>query len=338
MSKDRAIQRIAVLGAGAWGTALAAALHRAGREVLLWTRRAELAEEINRVHANPDYLPNVSLDAAIQAGADLDQAAKRDALLLVTPAQHLRRLCQSLAGKLKPGAPLVICSKGIEQGSLALMTEAAAEVLPGQPLAVLSGPNFAKEIAAGLPAATTLAAGDEALAQDLVAALGSRSFRPYASSDPIGAQVGGAVKNVIAIACGIVTGRRLGDNARAALITRGLAEVVRLGVALGARPETLMGLSGLGDLTLTCGAMQSRNYSLGVALGHGERIDAVLGARRSVAEGVFSAAAVAALAQRQGVEMPICAAVDRVVNAGADLDETIAGLLNRPFTSETAKP
>ncbi len=338
MSKDRAIQRIAVLGAGAWGTALAAALHRAGREVLLWTRRAELAEEINRVHANPDYLPNVSLDAAIQAGADLDQAAKRDALLLVTPAQHLRRLCQSLAGKLKPGAPLVICSKGIEQGSLALMTEAAAEALPGQPLAVLSGPNFAKEVAAGLPAATTLAARDETLAQDLVAALGSRSFRPYASSDPVGAQVGGAVKNVIAIACGIVTGRQLGDNARAALITRGLAEVVRLGVALGARPETLMGLSGLGDLTLTCGAMQSRNYSLGVALGHGERIDAVLGARRSVAEGVFSAAAVAALAQRQGVEMPICAAVDRVVNAGADLDETIAGLLNRPFTSETAKP
>ena len=217
------------------------------------------------------------------------------------------------------------------------MPAAAAEVLPGQPLAVLSGPNFAKEIAAGLPAATTLAARDETLAQDLVAALGSRSFRPYASSDPVGAQVGGAVKNVIAIACGIVTGRRLGDNARAALITRGLAEVVRLGVALGARPETLMGLSGLGDLTLTCGAMQSRNYSLGVALGHGERIDAVLGARRSVAEGVFSAAAVAALAQRQGVEMPICAAVDRVVNAGADLDETIAGLLNRPFTSETAK-
>ncbi len=337
MSKDRAIQRIAVLGAGAWGTALAAALHRAGREVLLWTRRAELAEEINRVHANPDYLPNVSLDAAIQAGADLDQAAKRDALLLVTPAQHLRRLCQSLAGKLKPGAPLVICAKGIEQGSLALMTEAAAEALPGQPLAVLSGPNFAKEVAAGLPAATTLAARDETLAQDLVAAIGSRSFRPYASSDPVGAQVGGAVKNVIAIACGIVTGRQLGDNARAALITRGLAEVVRLGVALGARPETLMGLSGLGDLTLTCSAMQSRNYSLGVALGHGERIDAVLGARRSVAEGVFSAAAVAALAQRQGVEMPICAAVDRVVNSGADLDETIAGLLNRPFTTETAK-
>jgi len=338
MTDGGSIQRIAVLGAGAWGTALAAALHRAGREVLLWTRRAELADEINRAHANPDYLPNVDLDTAIRASADLAEAASRDALLLVTPAQHLRKLCESLAGKVKPGRPLVICAKGIEQGSLALMTEAAAESLPGQPLAVLSGPNFAKEIAAGLPAATTLAARDETLAQNLVAALGSRSFRPYASSDPVGAQVGGAVKNVIAIACGIVTGRRLGDNARAALITRGLAEVVRLGTALGARPETLMGLSGLGDLTLTCGAMQSRNYSLGVALGHGERIDAVLGARRSVAEGVFSAAAVAALAQRQGVEMPICAAVDKVVNAGADLDETIAGLLNRPFTSETAKP
>ncbi|MDJ0943494.1 MAG: NAD(P)H-dependent glycerol-3-phosphate dehydrogenase [Kiloniellales bacterium] len=338
MAGAGAIQRVAVLGAGAWGTALAAALQRAGREVLLWSRRAELAEEINRRHANPDYLPNVSLDAAIRASGDLAEAAERDALLLVTPAQHLRRLCRDLAGKLKPGRPLVICSKGIEQGSLALMTEAAAEALPGQPLAVLSGPNFAKEVAAGLPAATTLAASDEALARALVEALGSRSFRPYVSDDPVGAQVGGAVKNVIAIACGIVTGRRLGDNARAALITRGLAEVVRLGVALGARPETLMGLSGLGDLTLTCSAMQSRNYSLGVALGHGERIDAVLGARRSVAEGVFSAAAVAALAERQGVEMPICAAVDRVVNAGADLDETIAGLLNRPFTSEHARP
>ncbi len=338
MAKNRTIQRIAVLGAGAWGTALAAALHRAGREVLLWTRRAELADAINRAHANPDYLPNVGLDKAIHAGADLAEAAERDALLLVTPAQHLRKLCEGLAGKLKPASPLVICAKGIEQDSLALMTEAAAEALPGQPLAVLSGPNFAKEVAAGLPAATTLAARDETLAQDLVAAIGSRSFRPYVSDDPVGAQVGGAVKNVIAIACGIVTGRQLGDNARAALITRGLAEVVRLGVALGARPETLMGLSGLGDLTLTCSAMQSRNYSLGVALGHGERIDAVLGARRSVAEGVFSAAAVAALAKRQGVEMPICAAVDQVVNAGADLDQTIAGLLNRPFTSETAKP
>lgn len=338
MAADTAYRRIAVLGAGAWGTALALALHRAGCEVLLWTRRAELAEEINRNHANPDYLPNASLDSAIRASADLTEAAEHDALFLVTPAQHLRKLCRNLAAELKPGRPLVICAKGVEQGSLALMTEAAAEVLPGQPLAVLSGPNFASEIAAGLPAATTLAAADEDLARDLVAAVGSRSFRPYVSTDPIGAQVGGAVKNVIAIACGIVTGRELGDNARAALITRGLAEVVRLGAALGARPETLMGLSGLGDLTLTCSAMQSRNYSLGVALGHGERIDAVLGARRSVAEGVFSAAAVAALAERRGVEMPICAAVDRVVNAGADIEETIAGLLDRPFTSEHAKP
>lgn len=337
MADGRVIQRISVLGAGAWGTALALALRRAGREVLLWSRRAELAAEINRHHANPDYLPNVSLDASVRASADLAEAAAHDALLLVTPAQHLRALCRELAGKLAPGRPLVICAKGIEQGSLALMTEAVAEALPGQPLAVLSGPNFAAEVAAGLPAATTLAAAEEDLARDLVAALGSRSFRPYVSTDPVGAQVGGAVKNVIAIACGIVTGRQLGDNARAALITRGLAEVVRLGVALGARPETLMGLSGLGDLTLTCSAMQSRNYSLGVALGHGERIDAVLGARRSVAEGVFSAAAVAALAERKGVEMPICAAVDRVVNAGADIEETIAALLNRPFTSEHAE-
>ena len=338
LAPDTTYRRIAVLGAGAWGSALAVAAQRAGREVRLWARRAELAAEIEATRENPRYLPGLQLDPAIRVTGDLGQAAAADALLLVVPAQHLRALCQSLAGGLEADRPLVICAKGVEQGSLELLSEVVAEVLPGQPQAVLSGPNFAGEIAAGLPAATTLAAADEALARDLVAALGSRSFRPYVSDDPIGAQVGGAVKNVIAIACGIVTGRELGDNARAALITRGLAEVVRLGVALGARPETLMGLSGLGDLTLTCSAMQSRNYSLGVALGHGERIDAILGARRSVAEGVFSAAAVAALAERKGVEMPICAAVDRVVNAGADIEETIAGLLNRPFTSEHAKP
>ena len=337
MNGSSPYQRFAVLGAGAWGTALALALQRSGREVTLWSRRAELAAEIDRTRENADYLPGIKLPPEIGATADLAVAAEAEALLLVAPAQHLRTLCRQLAGRLQADCPLVICAKGIEQGSLALMTEAAAAELPGQPLAVLSGPNFAAEVAAGLPAATTIAADPESLAQDLVAAFGSRAFRPYASGDPVGAQVGGAVKNVIAIACGIVTGRKLGDNARAALVTRGLAEVGRLAQALGARPETLMGLSGLGDLVLTCGAMQSRNYSLGVALGQGRAIAEILGERRSVTEGVTSAAAVTALARRHGVELPICQAVEGLVNNGADLDDIIAGLLSRPFTTEAPK-
>jgi glycerol-3-phosphate dehydrogenase (NAD(P)+) len=201
-------------------------------------------------------------------------------------------------------------------------------------MAVLSGPTFAAEVARGLPTAVTLATREPELGADLVAALGSRGFRPYLSDDPVGAEVGGAVKNVVAIACGIVSGRRMGDNARAALITRGLAEIVRLGVAMGGRAETLMGLSGLGDLTLTCSAMQSRNYSLGVALGEGRALEEILAERNTVAEGVFSAAAVTALARRLAVDMPIAAAVDQVLNRGADLDETIQELLARPFRAE----
>ncbi len=328
------LERFGIIGTGAWGTALATALCRAGREVVLWGRSPEIVAQINGARENAVHLPGIKLDPAIRATDRLADAAKGNALLLVVPAQHLREACTRLEAHLQPGLPLVICAKGVEQGSHALMSQVVEQVLPGHPLAVLSGPNFAAEVAAGLPAATTLAAADQALGRALVEALGSRTFRPYFSNDPIGAQVGGAVKNVIAIACGIVAGRSLGDNARAALITRGLAEIIRLGLALGARAETLMGLSGLGDLTLTCGAMQSRNFSLGVALGEGRTIEAVLGERRSVTEGVFSAAAVTALAESHGVEMPICAAVDSVVNAGADLDEVILGLLSRPFKSE----
>ena len=330
----RSFERFGIFGTGAWGTALAATLRRAGRDVVLWGRSREIVEQINQTRENPVHLPGIKLDPAIKATGSMADAAVADALLLVVPAQHLREVGSSLAAHLQPAQPLVICAKGVEQGSHALMSQVAEQALPGHPLAVLSGPNFAAEVAAGLPAATTLATADQALGRALVEALGSRTFRPYYSNDPVGAQVGGAVKNVIAIACGIVAGRSLGDNARAALITRGLAEIIRLGLALGARAETLMGLSGVGDLTLTCGAMQSRNFSLGVALGEGRTIEGVLGERLSVTEGVFSAAAVTALAERHGVEMPICAAVDSVVNAGADLDEVILGLLSRPFKSE----
>jgi glycerol-3-phosphate dehydrogenase (NAD(P)+) len=301
------MQRIGIIGGGAWGSALALTARRAGRDVVLWAREAEVAAAINRDHANPLFLPGVALDPAIAATTDLAAAARgADALLLVAPAQHLRALGQALAPALAAGVPVVICAKGIEESSGALLSEAVAAVLPQAPLAVLSGPTFAGEVAAGLPTAVTLACADAALGRRLIAALGTRSFRPYLAADIVGAEIGGAVKNVLAIACGIVMGRRLGDNARAALITRGLAEMVRLALAKGGRPETLMGLCGLGDLVLTCTGMQSRNHSLGVALGEGRTLAEILAGRRSVAEGV------------------------------AAIDAAIAGLLARPFKSEGA--
>ena len=329
------MQRVGIVGAGAWGTALSLAAHRAGRDVVLWARNPELAEGINMRNENRLYLPGIALDAEIIATAEPAALAEAEALLLVIPAQHLREVSEGLAEQIPKDRPLVVCAKGIEQTSLKLMTEVLAETLPGRPLAVLSGPNFATEVACGLPAAATLAAEDKALAERLATALGSNTFRPYLSPDPVGAQVGGAVKNVIAIACGVVAGRALGDNARAALITRGLAEVVRLGGAKGARSETLMGLSGLGDLTLTCTSTLSRNYSLGRALGEGHALKDIMAARRSVAEGVFSAQAVVALAENLGVEMPISQGVDAILNKGTGVDETIEALLARPFKTET---
>jgi glycerol-3-phosphate dehydrogenase (NAD(P)+) len=330
------MQRLTVIGGGAWGTALAATARRAGRDVVLWARDAEIVEAVNRDHENPAYLPCVGLDPAIHATADLAEAAvDAEAALLVVPAQHLRAVAERLHRHLPPGVPVLLCAKGVEQHSLALMTEVAAAALPEAPQAVLSGPTFAAEVARGLPTAVTVAAADPDLAARFAAALGTPSFRPYASDDPVGAEIGGAVKNVLAIACGIVAGRRLGDNARAALITRGLAEIVRLAVAKGGRAETLMGLSGLGDLTLTCTGMQSRNHSLGVGLGEGRALADVLAGRRSVAEGVPSASSVTALAARLGVEMPIAAAVDAILHRGAAIDDTVAQLLARPFRRET---
>ena len=329
------MQRIGIIGGGAWGTALALTARRAGREVVLWAREEEVVAAINRDHVNPLFLPGIALDPAIAATRALDEALRgAEALLLVAPAQHLRALVAALAPRVPAGLPLVICVKGIEEGSGALMTEVVADALPDAPLAVLSGPTFAGEVARGLPTAVTLASADRALGERLIAALGTRSFRPYLADDLIGVQIGGAVKNVLAIACGIVMGRGLGDNARAALITRGLAEMVRLARAKGGRSETLMGLSGLGDLVLTCTGPQSRNQSLGVALGEGRGLAEILAGRRSVAEGVSSAAAAAALAARLGVDMPITAAVDAILHRGAAIDAVIAGLLARPFTSE----
>ena len=327
-------KRLAVIGGGAWGTALAATLQRAGGEVALWAREAEIVAAINAHHENTTFLPGVALDPSIVAIGELSGCAHAEAVLLVVPAQFLRGIARELAAVLPERMPIVIATKGIEIGSGATMGEIVAAELPGRPWAVLSGPTFAIEVARGLPTAVTLAATDPALGHDLVETIGTPSFRPYLGDDPIGCEIGGAVKNVLAIACGIVTGRGLGDNARAALITRGLAEMVRLAVAKGGKPATLMGLSGLGDLVLTCTAMQSRNCSLGAALGSGQSLEAVLGARHSVAEGVATAAAVAALAQRLGIDMPIVTAVDAILHRGAVIDEAIRGLLGRPFKLE----
>jgi glycerol-3-phosphate dehydrogenase (NAD(P)+) len=328
------MQRIGIIGGGAWGTALAVTARRAGREIILWAREAEVVAAINERHENPLFLPGIAVDPAIAATGELAVAAAADAVLLVVPAQHLREIAAALAPSLRPGAAVVICAKGVEAATGALMSEVAAALLPGATLAVLSGPTFAGEVARGLPTAVTLATADQAVGRAIIAALGTRSFRPYLSDDVVGAEIGGAVKNVLAIACGIVAGRRLGDNARAALITRGLAEMVRLARVKGGRAETLMGLSGLGDLTLTCTGVQSRNHSLGFALGEGKSLSEILGPRRSIAEGVSSAAALGALGRRLGVDMPIVAAVDAILHHAADIDETIAGLLARPFRAE----
>ncbi len=332
-----AMQRFGVIGGGAWGTALAQVLHRAGRDVVLWAREADVVETINRQNENKVFLPGIALNSGIVATNDLATLATADALLLVPPAQHLRATCAALVSHVAAGTPAVICAKGIEEKTGAMLSDVVAAALPQASVAVLSGPTFAAEVARGLPTAVTLAAADAALGQQLIAAMGTREFRPYLSDDVAGAQIGGAVKNVLAIACGIVMGRDFGDNARAALITRGLNEMVRLALAMGGRPETLMGLSGLGDLTLTCSSTQSRNHALGFALGKGEDLKTYLAARRSVAEGVSSAAATAELARKLKVDMPIVAAVEAVLHHGAAIDKTIEGLLARPFKTETAK-
>lgn len=325
------MKRIGIIGAGAWGTALAMVVRRAGREAMIWALEPEVVAAVNGSHENASYLPGVALDREIVATNDLAEAVNVDALLLAVPTQFLRAACAGLAVviKDKKGLPVIICTKGIEQQSNALPSEIVNQILARHPVAVLSGPTFAVEVARGLPAAVTLACADAEPAAGLAEALGSAHFRIYVCDDVIGAQVGGAVKNVLAIAAGIVEGRGMGDNARAALITRGLAEIARLNVAKGGKAETLMGLSGIGDLILTCNAMQSRNFSLGAALGKGGRLKDILDQRRSVAEGVATASSVSSLARSLNIDMPICLAVDGILHGGLDIDRTIAGLLAR---------
>lgn len=322
---------IGVVGGGAWGTALACLARRAGRRTKLWSRDPSVAATIARDRANPVYLPGLPLDAGIEAAADLAALDGCDALLLVCPAQAVRTVAARLAGG---RAPIVVCAKGIEATSGLLMPEVLAEVLPGRPVGMLSGPSFAEETVRGLPTAVSIATDDPALGGPLAAALAGGAFRPYWTHDVLGVALGGAIKNVLAIAAGVVEGRGLGHNAAAALVTRGFAEMARLGQAMGAELETLTGLSGLGDLVLTCHGPLSRNRSLGVALGRGETLAHHLAGRRQVVEGEATAPAVLARAARHGVEMPICAAVDAILHGGADVDDAIRALLARPLRRE----
>ncbi len=327
-------RRAGVIGAGAWGTALALVCARAGLDVVLQARETEVVDSIRARRINEAFLPGVTLDARITVTSDLADLSDCDLVLAVPPAQFMRYTLAAFAPHARADAPILLCSKGIERGSLKLMTQVLAETLPDAPAAVLSGPSFAADVSRGLPTAVTLACEDAVLGEALMATLSAPGFRPYLATDLIGAEVGGAIKNVLAIACGLSEGRGLGKSAHAALITRGFAEMTRLGVALGAEPQTVAGLCGLGDLVLTCSSPQSRNMSLGLALGQGQTIEQALVGKRSVAEGYESAPAVRELAARAGVEMPICEGVAALLAGEVTVDGLIDALLSRPLKSE----
>jgi glycerol-3-phosphate dehydrogenase (NAD(P)+) len=323
--------KLGIIGGGAWGTALAQVASADGRETLLWALEPEVVDSINRRSENPLFLPGIRLNRRVRATANLDDLNVCDAWLVVTPAQHMRAVLSDASECAKP---LVLCSKGIEERSGELLNRVAKEACPAAQIAVLSGPTFAHEVARGLPTAVTLAAEDNGLADRLRDRLALPTFRIYVSDDVAGAEIGGAVKNVLAIACGVVQGKGLGQNARAALVARGFAEMTRFGLAMGARPETLTGLSGLGDLVLTCSSTSSRNYSLGKGLGEGRSPAELLSDRKTVAEGAFTAPVLARLAREKGIDMPIVDAVDALIAGRADVDQVLDALLSRPPRAE----
>lgn len=328
------IRSVGVIGGGAWGTALAQTLAYGGMNVTLWAREPEIVDDINARQVNRAFLAGVSLNPSIRATDNLAAAGNQDVVLSVVPAQHMREMTARLAPHLPAGVPFVICSKGIEKASGRSMGDVVEEAAPHVQRAVLSGPSFAIDVARGLPAALTLACENEELGRTLVESLSSRQMRLYWTSDVIGAELGGAVKNVLAIAAGIVAGRELGASAHAAVVTRGFAELRRFGEAMGARSETLLGLSGLGDLILTCGSTQSRNMSLGRALGEGRSLEEILGSRAAVTEGVYTAAAVVRLAAEKSVEMPIAEAVHSIIEGRITVDDAITALMQRPLKAE----
>jgi glycerol-3-phosphate dehydrogenase (NAD(P)+) len=325
-----AFNRIAVIGGGAWGTALALTCARVGRNVLLWEHDAANAESLAKKRESL-FLPGVRLDDAVTVAAALDEAAQAEAILMVVPAQAVRAVAKSLAPLVAPRTPIVVCAKGIERGTKKFMNEVIAECAPDAEPAILSGPSFAADVARGMPTAVTLASRDGALAEKLARSIGSATFRPYHSSDVRGVEIGGAAKNVLAIAAGVVNGRGLGASALAALTTRGFAELVRFGKAYGAKPETLMGLSGLGDLLLTCSSPQSRNFTFGVNLARGRKPQDI---HAGLAEGVFTAPVLLDMARERTVDMPISAAVAALVSETMTVDAAIESLLTRPLKAE----
>ena len=329
---DRSAPKISVLGAGAWGTALANVAARTGADVQLWGRNAAHMAQVSADRENKKYLPGLKLEVRITPTTNLVDAAKADLILAVVPAQALRSLCIELKAHIAPSVPLIICAKGIERSTRAFLSDVVKEILPHNPPAILSGPSFAKDVARGLPTAVTLAAADDSLARMIAAHLAIPSFRLYHSTDLRGVEIGGAAKNVLAIACGIAAGRGLGASAGAALVARGFAELNRFAQAHGARPETLMGLSGLGDLVLTCGSSQSRNYAFGLALGQGTPLAQASGDK--LAEGAFTASVLVEMAHAAGIDMPIAQSVDRVLSERLTIGEAIESLLLRPSKSE----
>lgn len=334
MAKE--IKSVGVLGAGAWGTALAQVFGRNGLAVNLWSHNADVTKEINTSKTNSEYLNGVTLHDNIVATDELKKSCHSDVIVIVVPTQHVAETLEKCAPFIASHVPILIAAKGIEISTGRLLSHIVSGILPENPVGVLTGPSFAIEVANDLPAALMIAMHEshDELAYELCDVLSTPHFRLYASDDVIGAQIGGAVKNVIAIACGIAHGKKMGDNARAALLTRGLAEMVRLGESLGADPQTFLGLSGVGDLTLTCSAMQSRNFSLGVAIGEGKRASDILAERSSVAEGYYTADAIVKLAQKLEIDMPICSAVYETLHKEKAIDYVIKGLLERPLKGE----
>jgi glycerol-3-phosphate dehydrogenase (NAD(P)+) len=325
------MEKIGIIGAGSWGTALAQCFANSEKDVLVWAREPEIVDSINQSNENTLFTPGVTLNKNIKATDSLSRIADCDTLLLVTPAQYVRSTLHAIKAEIAEGKPIVICSKGIELDTGFLMTQVAQEEAPNATIAILTGPTFASEIIRGLPSAVTIAARDKDVAQEIRDGIASKTLRPYITDDLIGAQIGGAVKNVIAIAAGVLYGRGLGESARSALVTRGLAEMARLASAMGAKKETLMGMCGIGDLMLTCSSMQSRNFSFGVQLGEGKTVEEILAERKAVTEGVHTAKALIVLAKKHAVDMPISEGVHKCLIEHTPVEEAITHILERPL-------
>ena len=328
------IVKIGVVGAGAWGTALAQQSAQAGCDVTLWAREEEVVTSVNERHENEMFLADIPLSDKIKATSNLADIAGADYIFMVVPAQFVRNVLNDLKEYISENAAIVLCAKGIEQSTGKLMSDVVTEILPKSPLVVLSGPTFAHEVARGLPSAVTVASKYQRVTQRLSDAIGLPTFRPYMSRDVVGAEIGGALKNVFAIACGVITGRKMGENARAALITRSLSEMVRFGERYGAERATMMGLCGLGDLILTCSSPQSRNMSLGIAIGEGKTVEELMTGRKTVAEGFHTSSVLANICKEEELDLPIVMAVNAILHEGKDIDSVIMDLLNRPFVDE----